>query len=124
MPIHQADLHGSKKDQERVDPLKVEKFLAGECDLVEALGIDDEMLDGLRRQALALYQAGKWERCIKVVLGLVALGSVHPADPVLLARSYEKLGMHDAAAQCDLHAERMMKELGVEVPQVGVREKG
>ncbi len=119
MPIHQADIHGSKKEQDWVDLLKVERFVKGEIDLATGLGIDDDFLQGLRRQALALYQSGKWERCIKVVLGIVALGSVHPADPVLLARSYEKLGMLEAAAECDRHAERMMSALGIELRKEG-----
>jgi hypothetical protein len=123
MAIHRADLHGSKKAHERVDELAVERFIKGECDLVDGLGIDDDVLQGLRRQALALYESGKFERCIKVVLGVVALGSVHPADPVLLARAYEKLGMHEAAAECDRHAERIMSALGIEVPSVAAGDK-
>src|SRR5215470_3687449 len=96
MPIHQADLNGSKKKREWIDELAIERFMKGEIDLQKALGVDDQLLLALRRQAFALYQSGKWERCIKIVLGVVALGSVHPADAVLLARSYEQLGLHEA----------------------------
>lgn len=116
MAIHQADLHGSKKAQEKVDEKAMQAFLDGECDLATGLGVTEEMIKGLRRQALALYETAHYDRAIKVVLGLVALGSVHPADPLLLSRCYEKLGNVDAARQCEEHAERMMSALGIEIP--------
>lgn len=116
MAIHQADLHGSKRDQAKIDRDAMRSFLSGEGDLADGLAIDLGVIDGLRRQALALHDAGKWQRCIDVVLALVAMGSVHPADPFLLARCYRELGMTEAAEQCASHAERLMKALGIELP--------
>lgn len=116
MPIHQADLHGSKRDQEKVDPKAVDAFFSGECDLADGLGVGDELISGLRRQALALYESGRFDRAIKVVLGVVALGRIHPADPLLLARCYDKLGNIAAARECEDHANRMMQAMGIEIP--------
>lgn len=119
MAIHQANLHGSKRDQERTDEKAMRAFLAGEVDLAEGLGVDRELIEGLRRQAVALFETGKWDRCVQVVLGVVALGSVHPADAIMLSRCYDRLGRPAAADACRDHAERMMSAMGIEVPSIG-----
>ncbi|MCK6548588.1 CDC27 family protein [Myxococcota bacterium] len=116
MPIHQADIHGFKKAQDKVDEKVIDRFFDGDCDLAEALGVSDELIDGMRRQALALYESGKYQNAVQVVLGLVAMGRVHPADPLLLARCYEKLGKLEAAAECNAHGERLLSAMGIEIP--------
>ena len=118
MPIHQADLHRSKKDQERVDPAAAAAFIDGEGDLADGLTLSPELVDGLRRQAHALLSAGHYQRTIDVVLAIVALGSVHPADPLMLADAYRALGMREAADQCQQHADLMLDAMGVHVPMV------
>ena len=116
MGIHQADLYGSKKEQERIDRDALKSYLDGDVDLKDGLGLDEEVIQSLRRQATALLAAGKWQRAIDVVLALVALGSVHPADPLLLARAYRELGMHTAAAACLDHGVQILDAMGLELP--------
>ena len=115
MPIHQADIHGSKKDRERVNHLAIQAYVEGEADLAEGLDLSPELVDDLRRQAHALLSQGQWQKAIDVVLGLVALGSVHPADPMMLEHCYRALGMEGAANQCRDHAQRMMHAMGLQV---------
>ena len=49
----------------------------------------------MRRQALALMESGKWVRSIDVVLGVSALGNVHPADALILEHCYRGRGERD-----------------------------
>ena len=109
MSKQQLDLAGFKKAREKVDDKAIDKFFNGETDLAGALGLDSEAIDKMRRQAVALYGAGKWDACVKLVLGVVALGSVHPADALLLAKCYTELGNRNAAEQCTAHYEQMMR---------------
>jgi hypothetical protein len=116
MAIHQADLAGSRRDRERVNPAAMAGYLQGEADLSDGLDLSPELVDSLRRQAHALMTAGRWQRCIDVTLALVAMGSVHPADPLMLAHCYRALGMPEAADQCQAHGDRMMQAMGLELP--------
>jgi hypothetical protein len=116
MGIHQADLHGSKKDQERLDGVAMRAYLEGEGELSSGLALEPELIDKLRRQALALMATGKWQRCIDVLLALAALGSIHPADPIMLGRCHRELGQLDVAEACADHAERMLHAMGLEIP--------
>jgi hypothetical protein len=100
MSIHQLNLHGSEKKQKEVDPFLVRRFISGEIALEAALKLDREALDSLRRQAHALYEAGKWQACIDVLTGLSALGDVDAFDPLLMAGAYMELGNSEAAARC------------------------
>jgi hypothetical protein len=111
----QLDLAGSSKARSKVDAKAVQKLVDGEVDFLEALGASPSTPDDLRRQAIALYGGGKYEACIDVVLGLSALESVHPVDPLLLARCYTKLGDVMNAEISTQHYERMMRALGREV---------
>jgi hypothetical protein len=120
MRIHQAELAGSRKDRERTDAAAARAFAEGKIDLVEALGVSEEALSGLRRQAIALHEAGKHDRAIKIVLGLVALGRVHPVDPILLARCYAAIGNREAAAECSSHAKRMLEALDIDAKALGL----
>lgn len=117
MGIHQADLNAPKNATGRLDRKAVERYLAGQGDLAEGLGVDAEQILALRRQALALSEAGKWQRAIDVVLGLVALGSVHPADPAILSRCYQALGKEEEARACAEHAEALWSALGLGAPE-------
>jgi hypothetical protein len=109
MTKQQIGLAGSEKARTWVDPLLAERFVAGEIGIQEALGFHD--VTELRRQAVALYSGGKYDACIEVVLGLAALGNVHPVDPLLLARCYTALGDVQNARLCTEHYERMMSAL-------------
>lgn len=113
MAIHQADLLASKKANDRVDRKAIEGYLQGQGTLAEGLGLAPENILSLRRQALALLEAGKWQRAIDVVLGLVALGNVHPADPGILARCYTELGQPELARACAEHADALIEALGL-----------
>ncbi len=116
MSIHQAHLVGSRRDRERVDLNAMEPFLEGEADLSEGLGLNAELIDNLRRQAHALMCAGHFQRSVDVTLGLVAMGSVHPADALMLAQCYRALGMPQAAEQCQQHGDEMLSAMGIELP--------
>lgn len=116
MPIHQANLAGSRRDRERVDTQAMQAFLHSEADLSEGLDLSPELVDDLRRQAHALMCAGHYQRCVDVTLALVAMGSVHPADPVMLTTCYKALGMDEAARACQEHADQMMAAMGIELP--------
>ena len=105
-------LSGSEKIRTRVDEAKAEKFIEGRIDLSDALELSEDFAKDLRRQAIALHQAGKFEACIDVVLGLAALGSVHPVDPLLLARCYTAIGDVRNAEICSEHYQRMMNAAG------------
>jgi hypothetical protein len=107
-------LSGSEKIRTWVDELEAERFIQGKIELTEALHLGDEAARDLRRQAIALYQAGKLEACIDVVLGLAALGSVHPIDPLLLARCYTAMGDVTNAEICTEHYHRLAKAFGGE----------
>ncbi len=112
MSNQQIKLSGSEKARTRVDPQSVQRFTDGQIELMEALGLGDDSARDLRRQAIALFGAGKLTACIDVLLGLAALGSVHPVDPLMLSRCYAALGEVDNAALCAEHYERMMKAIG------------
>lgn len=116
MAIHQANLTASRKDRERIDTAAMQGYLQGEADLSDGLDLGPELVDDLRRQALALMSAGHFQRCIDVTLALVAMGSVHPADPIMLATCYRGLGMEEAARHCEQHGEEIMAAMGIELP--------
>jgi hypothetical protein len=105
-------LSGSEKSRAWVDERRATSFIEGRIELSEALALDEETLQALRRQAIALLQAGKFEACIDVVLGLAGLGTVHPVDALLLARCYTAIGDVQNAQLCTEHYERMMVEVG------------
>jgi hypothetical protein len=89
------------------------RYLRGEVALGEALSLDRDACDALRKQAHALYEACRWQQCIDVILGLAAVGDVDPFDPLLLAGAYAELGDHHSASLCTQAAETMLAELVV-----------
>lgn len=114
MSKQQLRLSGSKKARTNVDELAVQKLAEGDIDLKEALGLSEATIEDMRRQAIALYGSAKYEACIEVVLGISALGSVHPVDPLLLARCYTALGDVANAELCAAHYERLSEAFGLE----------
>ena len=68
------------------------RLLAGEISLEEAIGASPMQVAALRKQALVLYRAGKWQRCASVLLAVMELGDRAPLDPVMLSRCYDELG--------------------------------
>lgn len=117
MSKHQLQLAGHAKARAKTDKKSIDRLAAGDTDLPEALGVTDAQLEALRRQAIALHTAGKWQACIDVVLGVTALGSVHPVDALLLARCYRQLGDDASAQACEAHYESMFR-LAVETQGV------
>ncbi len=124
MSKQQIDLAKSKKKKRWTDPALVSEYATGEVELGRALGLDAEAVQALRRQAVALYESGKWQRCIDVVLGVVALGSVHPVDALLLAGSYKELGQVVESEQCAAHARQLFNAMGLTLPEWLEREEG
>ncbi len=116
MSMHLAHLAGSKRDRETINLRAMEPYFEGEADLGEGLGLNEDLLNDLRRQAHALMCAGHFQRSVDVTLSLVAMGSVHPADALMLAQCYRTLGMEQAADQCEQHGDKMMAAMGYELP--------
>lgn len=97
-------------------------LLAGDRSLAEHLGLEAGALGGLRAQAAALYEAGKWERLVGVLHGLISLGDVEPWDAVMLARAYDELGDGGSAALAARVAEEMLGALEAALAEAeGVR---
>ena len=121
MSKHQLQLAGHTRARTHVDEKAVDRLARG-ARLEAALGISEAQIDALRRQAIALHGAGKWRACVDVVLGVTALGSVHPVDALLLARCYRQLGELEAAEACEAQYEALFR-LAVETQGVaeGVR---
>lgn len=117
MPLHQADLSVSRRARERIDLVALRDYLEGECDLADGLGLPSDDVRELRKQALALSKHGRHDACVDVVLGLVALGSIHPVDAVLLGRSFAALGRERLAAESDAHRARLWRTVAAGVPE-------
>lgn len=107
----------SRRARERIDLLALRDYLDGACDLADGLGLESDDVRDLRKQALAFAEHGRHDKCVDVVLGLVALGSVHPVDPALLGRSYAALGKTRLAAACEAHRARLWRAMAAEVPE-------
>lgn len=106
----------AKKAPTKVDEPKKQAYLDGEVTLSEALGITPEIAKDLRRQALALFETRRWRQCEDVLSGLAALGQVHPADAIMLARCAAELGRADEARAFQQHADRLFDALGIAAP--------
>lgn len=111
MSMHRLGLIGSEKKQRKVDVKVLTRFFEGKIRLDEALELDSKAAAGLRRQAHALYESGKWQQCIDVILGLAAVGDVDPFDPLLMAGAYTELGNAEAARLCTEMGEKMLETL-------------
>ncbi len=126
--IHQADLYARRDDDSIRSWGSVELYLEGECDLADGLAIGGDAIDGLRRQAVALLKMGKWQRAIDVMLGVSALGSVHPGDALVIERCERGLGNAASAQRARAVAERLMRALGAgesaidQVPPIALSE--
>lgn len=101
-------IRGASAKKDKVDDKAIDRLLSGKSDLATALGVDDEAQKDLRRQAIALCGAGKWQSCIDVVLGVTALGTIHPVDAVLLSRCYRALGDSYSAMMIEREYESLM----------------
>lgn len=112
MSLHQLGLSGSGKKQRAIDEKAIVKYLRGEVSLAAALKVDGKTTEGLRRQAHALYEAGRWQQCIDVLHGLAAIGDVDALDPLLMAGAYGELGNTKAAELCAQMGESMLAKLG------------
>lgn len=102
-------IRGASAKTDKVDEKAIDRLMRGESDLATALGLDEEAQKDLRRQAIALCGAGKWQACIEVVLGVTALGSIHPVDAVLLSRCYRALGDSFSALMIERQYESLMQ---------------
>jgi hypothetical protein len=81
--------------------------------LASAVGLSAEQTQSLRREGVKLLEGKHWERARDVVLGLIALGEVHPADPLILAVAYQALGLEPEARACLEHARRLHEGFGL-----------
>lgn len=115
MSLHRLGLVASEKKQKKVEVEALIRYLEGKASLSEGLGLDAHATEGLRRQAHALYAAGKWQQSIDILQGLAALGDVDPFDPLLMAGAYHELGDPRAAELCAKMGDAMMAALGAKL---------
>jgi hypothetical protein len=73
------------------DPATTAGCVAGELAVAAALGLGAEWFHDAREHAITLYGEGRWEACVAIVRGLVALGNESPVDPILLERCQARL---------------------------------
>ncbi len=117
MSKQQLNLAGFGKKRSQVNKKTLDQFFQGKLDLPEALGLTENNLEEMRRQAIAFHGAGKYQECVDLVLGISALGSIHPVDAKLLSLCYAELGQKDAADSCQLHFEEMMRQVNQPIPE-------
>lgn len=98
------------KSGHRVDEKAIDRLFDGKIDLPTALGFGAEAQKDMRRQAIALCGSGRFRACIDVVLGVTALGTVHPVDAVLLSRCYRALGDVAAAEHVEREYEALLRD--------------
>jgi len=79
--------------------------------LTEALDLRPEHVATVRRQAEALYDAGKWAPCITALEVLTLLGDVRPFDALMRARAHAELGQPDLAERWREAAQRSLAAL-------------
>lgn len=115
--LHQANLLAGAPERSAADLTSLQAWRDGEVDLLEALELPGEVIDGLRQQALALLEAGKLARARDVVAGLAALGSVHVVDGLLFAAAAKELPVAEDRAEAAFHAARLLGAKGVIVPE-------
>ena len=111
MSKHQVGLHRGRKSRGGVVEQRVEAYRRGQSSLRDALGVPEHVLGELRDQAHALFGAGKWQRCIDVLLGLEALGNVKPLDPLMLSRCFDELMDADRASMYAKIADGVLSQL-------------
>lgn len=109
--VSKGELKVRGKSGGQVDEKAIDRLLDGKIDLATALGAGAEAQKDMRRQAIALCGAGKWQACVDVVLGVTALGTVHPVDAVLLSRCYRALGDAQSAEYVEREYEALLREL-------------
>ena len=113
--MHIADLFAPRNQDAIQSWGSVEDYLRGDCDLAGGLSIDAAAITGLRRQALALMRSGKPVRAIDVVLGISALGSIHPSDALILERCDRDRGELELAERSRAIAVRLMRAMSVDL---------
>jgi hypothetical protein len=83
----------------------------------ETLGVGGPERLALRQHALGLMEQGQWREAVAVVRGLLAMGDLHPADPLLLARCFTGMGQPQAAQRAVEHARQIHAALGLTFPE-------
>jgi hypothetical protein len=111
--LHQARLWADPPSSNAVEPDAVEAYRAGEIDLADALAVAPATIRGLRLQAIAFLEAGKWSAARDVALALFALGRIHPIDAFVLAAALAHLGDERSERAARAHRDRLLAALGV-----------
>jgi hypothetical protein len=116
------DLLGTRRrDEVHLDASALEATVRGERALADALGITPEDVSGLRSQARALFDSGKWDRASAVLQGIVALGCSEPEDLVLIAACCERLGDRDGMQTWGIAATEALRRLDALIVEARVR---
>ncbi len=116
MSKQQLDLTVSKRrSQPSRDQAALEAAARGEKPLAEALGLTDDDVAGLQRQARTLFDTQKHERCAQVLEALIALQRFDAEDVLQLALCYQALGNHEKAALWMAQAHELLRQLEAQV---------
>lgn len=91
-------------------PKALAAALAG-APLEQALEVAPRHVAAVRRQAEALYEAGKWAECVTALEVLALLGDVQPLDALMRARCHARLGQEDLALKWSEIAQKTLGEL-------------
>ncbi len=118
MSRHQLHLQGPGASGP-APAIDLEALKAQQISIFDAIGATDQNLEELRAQARALYEGGKWERCLEVVLGIAALGKLSLTDALMMPRCYRELGDHSSAIVVDRLVEEALVELDAELGRQG-----
>ncbi len=111
MGVHELRRKSPAEAASAVDADARQEFLEEGLDLGAALGVSAEWVADLRRQGIALLEVGRWSEAIAVFTGLVALGSVHPADALGLSLAHRSLGNLDQAELFEAQASAIQAAL-------------
>jgi len=107
----QLSLHGSSQKRAKVSLKAASDFVKGETDLVSALKVQDASIEGLRAQAVALYESARFQRAIDILLAVNELARLRPEELLILSISYKKLGDKRRASMFAALAQDALEEV-------------
>ena len=107
MSLHRVQLQGGAA-RDTFDPAAVRAYSKGELGLREALGVGEDAIGAMRRQAQAYFHTGRFGECVDVLLGLGVLEDVEARDAAMLAEAFYALGDEQSARRCALLYEEIL----------------
>lgn len=111
MPIHQLNLRPRSKEEAPIDGPAVAEFLEGTRSLQAALCVTTEHVAQMKRQAVALFETKRWQRCADVLQGLAQIDEVGLEEVLMLIHCHRELGQMDEAELCEQARDLMLVEV-------------